>query len=100
MLEVTFDGHDDAHAGVGYWLRPEARGRGAATIAVRLAAGWAFATLGIQRISLTTAPENLASQQVAARAGFRAEGLLRSWLPTSRGRRDCLMYSLLPDDLE
>jgi RimJ/RimL family protein N-acetyltransferase len=85
---------------VGYWLRPEARGRGAATIAVRLVARWAFATLGIQRLSLTTAPENVPSRRVAERAGFTAEGLLRSWLPTTRGRRDCLMFSLLPADFE
>jgi RimJ/RimL family protein N-acetyltransferase len=85
-------------AEVGYWLRREARGQGAATTAVRLVSGWAFAELGIRRLNLVTAPENAASQRVAERAGFTREGLLRAWLPTSAGRRDSVMYSLLPDD--
>jgi RimJ/RimL family protein N-acetyltransferase len=45
-----------------------------------------------------TAPENAASQRVAERAGFTREGLLQAWLPTSAGRRDSVMYSLLSDD--
>jgi len=35
---------------VGYWLAPEARGRGAATQAVRLLARWVFAELGLARL--------------------------------------------------
>ena len=87
---------DPGLAEVGYWLRREARGRGAATTAVRLVAGWAFGELGIARLSLQTAPENLASQRVAERAGFTREGVLRAWLPTADGRRDTVMFSLLP----
>ena len=90
---------DDAGlAAVGYWLRREARGRGAATIAVRLVSGWAFDELGIKRLNLITVPENLASQRVAERAGFTREGLLRAWMPTRDGRCDSVMFSLLPDD--
>jgi RimJ/RimL family protein N-acetyltransferase len=90
---------DDAElAEVGYWLRKEARGRGAATAAVRLVAGWAFGTLGIERLNLITAPNNEASQRVAVRTGFTREGLLRAWMPTSNSRRDSIMFSLLPDD--
>ena len=43
---------DDAGlATVGYWLRREARGHGAATIAVRLISGWAFDQLGIKLVT-------------------------------------------------
>jgi RimJ/RimL family protein N-acetyltransferase len=90
--------HDAELAEVGYWLRREARGQGAATTAVRLVSRWAYAGLGIRRLNLMTAPENAASQRVAERAGFTREGLLRAWLPTAAGRRDSVMYSLLPDD--
>jgi RimJ/RimL family protein N-acetyltransferase len=38
---------DQGCAAVGYWLAPEARGRGAGTHAVRLLARWAFAELGL-----------------------------------------------------
>jgi RimJ/RimL family protein N-acetyltransferase len=55
--------------------------------------------LGVERLYLTTAPDNIASQRVAERAGFTREGLLRSHLPIPGGRRDSVMYSLLPGDL-
>jgi RimJ/RimL family protein N-acetyltransferase len=89
---------DPGLAEVGYWLRRAARGHGAATVAVQLVSQWAFTDLGIKRLSLQTAPENVASQHVAERAGFTREGLLRGWMPTRDGRRDSVMFSLLPTD--
>jgi [ribosomal protein S5]-alanine N-acetyltransferase len=95
VIGLTLFAGDPGLAEVGYWLRREARGRGAATTAVRLVAGWALGTLGIARLNLQTAPENLASQRVAERAGFTREGVLRAWLRTADGRRDSVMFSLL-----
>jgi RimJ/RimL family protein N-acetyltransferase len=86
-------------ASVGYWLLPRARGRGWAARAVRLLSTWALAELGVERLYLTTAPGNVASQRVAERAGFTREGLLRAYLPTPKGRRDSVIFSLLPSDL-
>jgi RimJ/RimL family protein N-acetyltransferase len=99
MLELHVSADDQAVAAVGYWLRREARGQGAATIAVRLVSRWAFARLGIERLELTTAPDNAPSQRVAGRAGFTREGLRRAALRTPHGRRDSVMFSLLPGDL-
>jgi RimJ/RimL family protein N-acetyltransferase len=89
---------DTGLAEVGYWLARAARGRGAATTAVQLVSRWAFAVVGIDRLSLQTAPENVASQRVAERAGFTREGLLRAWMPTPDGRRHSVMFSLLATD--
>jgi RimJ/RimL family protein N-acetyltransferase len=86
-------------AAVGYWLAAEARGRGAASHAVRLLARWAFADLGLARLELTCGPDNKASQQVAEQCGFSREGLLRSHVPFKGARRDSLIYSLLPGEL-
>jgi RimJ/RimL family protein N-acetyltransferase len=84
---------------VGYWLAAPARGRGVASHAVRLLAGWAFAELGIARLELTCAPENAASAAVAERCGFTREGVLRSHMVFKGARRDTVMYSLLPGEL-
>jgi RimJ/RimL family protein N-acetyltransferase len=100
LIDLHLFRDDATLASVGYWVGPHARGRGAATRALRLVASWAFAELGIERLQLTTHPDNVASQRVAERAGFTREGLLRSYLAIPRGRRDSLMYSLLPGDLE
>lgn len=98
MVSLRIAERDPGLAAIGYWLRPEARGRGAATIAVQLVARWLFDELGVQRLELTTAPENVASQRVAERAGFTREGVLRALIATADGRRDAVMFSLLPAD--
>ncbi len=61
-------------AEVMYWLAAPARGRGAATEAVRTLARWAFETLPIERIELLTDTDNEASQRVAGRVGFVPRG--------------------------
>jgi RimJ/RimL family protein N-acetyltransferase len=91
---------DQGVAAVGYWLAPEARGRGVATHAVRLLARWAFAALGLARLELTCSPDNEASQRVADRCGFSREGLLRSHVIFKGARRDSVIYSLLPGELK
>ena len=90
---------DQDRASLGYWVAPAARGRGVATHAARLLARWAFAELGLARIELTCGPDNAASQAVAARCGFVREGLLRSHLRFKDGRRDTVVFGLLPHDL-
>jgi RimJ/RimL family protein N-acetyltransferase len=90
---------DRGCAAVGYWLAPEARGRGAATQAVRLLARWAFAELELSRLELTSSPDNETSLHVAERCGFSREGLLRSHVPFKGARRDSVIYSLLPGEL-
>jgi RimJ/RimL family protein N-acetyltransferase len=88
-------------ATIGYWLAREARGKGHVSRAVRLLASWAFDDLGLARLELTTDPDNLASQRVAERCGFRREGHLRSHMVVlhSGERRDSLIYGLLPGEL-
>lgn len=90
---------EHGRAAVGYWLTPEARGRGVATHAVRLIARWAFEELKIARLELTCGPDNCASQRVAERCGFTREGLLRSHLPFKGERRDTVVFGLLPGEL-
>jgi RimJ/RimL family protein N-acetyltransferase len=85
-------------ASVGYWVAAHARGRGVATRAVLLLARWAFEDLLIARLQITCGPDNAASQRVAAKAGFTREAVFRSHLPFKGGRRDTVVFSLLPED--
>jgi RimJ/RimL family protein N-acetyltransferase len=84
---------------IGYWVAKEARGRGVATRATRLVAGWALDELGLSRLDLVADVDNPGSQRVAERAGFTREGVLRSWFVHDDRRRDVVMFSLLPEDL-
>jgi RimJ/RimL family protein N-acetyltransferase len=61
---------------VGYWLAPEARGRGLATEAVRALVEWVTGDQRVRWLTLTAHPDNAASQRVAEKAGFRRLGLV------------------------
>ncbi|MFC0508173.1 GNAT family N-acetyltransferase [Micromonospora costi] len=92
----------DPYAGegsLGYALLPAWRGRGYATRAVRLLAAWAFGPAGLARLAAATMPDNVGSQRVLEKVGFRREGLLRGRLPGLAGSRiDDLVFGLLPEE--
>jgi RimJ/RimL family protein N-acetyltransferase len=83
----------DGRAAVGYWLAPGARGRGVATHAVELLAGWAFGALGLQRLRITCDPSNHGSRRVAEAAGFTFERVLPAHLPYKGALRDTAFYT-------
>jgi ribosomal-protein-alanine N-acetyltransferase len=97
--QVLAELRDAGRADVGYWLLPDARGRGRAGRALRLFSRWALTQSGVARLQLWTVPDNVASQRVAERAGFQREGLLRSYGEVDGRRVDAVFYSLLPSDL-
>jgi [ribosomal protein S5]-alanine N-acetyltransferase len=86
-------------ATIGYWLLPEARGKGLANRAVRLVSRWALRELALARLGLLTEPSNELSQRVAERSGFQREGVLRSYVEIDGRRVDYTSFSLLSDDL-
>ena len=92
--------HLDAERGIvelGYWLYPEARGRGIATRLARALAEHAF-SLGVARVAAYVNVGNVGSERVLERAGFTREGVVRS-LPKPDGRRvDKTLFSLLPGE--
>jgi RimJ/RimL family protein N-acetyltransferase len=95
------DGLDAGTAEVGYWMSPEARGRGLCSRALRLVSRWALEEAGAQRLQLRADEVNVASNRVAQKAGFTREGVLRSSRYNARLNRrvDFVMYSLLPGEL-
>jgi len=91
---------EDSSLDIGYWIAPWARRRRAATRAVVLLSQWALGNLEMERISLLTFPGNVASEGVAAAAGYTREGVLRSYLAVRGERRDTTVWSLIAADLE
>jgi RimJ/RimL family protein N-acetyltransferase len=88
-----------ARGEVGYWLAAAARGEGHATRAVRLICAWGFRSLRLERIDLMASTANAASQQVAERAGFTREAVLRSYMSGTFERQDMVMFGLLKGEL-
>lgn len=82
---------------IGYFVLPEARGRGVAATIARMLAEHAF-SLGVVRVAAYVNVGNEASHRVLERAGFTREGVVRS-LPKPDGRRvDKTLFSLLPGE--
>ncbi|MGH9090397.1 MAG: GNAT family N-acetyltransferase, partial [Acidimicrobiales bacterium] len=98
-IGMWLDEVDQGRATVGYWVVPSARGRGTARHALRSLSGWALRDLGIPRLQLHVEPWNVPSVRTAEGAGYRCEGLLRSWQAVGGERRDMYVYSLLAADL-
>ena len=61
---------------IGFWLAPNARGRGIASRAAAALARWAVDVQGASTVELVTHPMNAAAQAVAIRAGFIASGVV------------------------
>jgi RimJ/RimL family protein N-acetyltransferase len=81
----------------GYWIAPEARGRGYATRAVVLFTRWLFET-GAARVFLTIVAGNNASVAVARRAGFTHEGTMRAHSIWQGQRHDVMWFAALASE--
>lgn len=82
---------------VGYWVAAPARGRGVATRALRLVAGWALETLGFCRVDVYVFVENERSKRVATRAGFTGEGI-HAFVDHPSGRAELAVFSMASPD--
>jgi len=69
---------DHRRTEVGFWLAPWARRRGVGSGAVKAACEWAFDRWQLNRIEMTTFPDNAGALELARKLGFTREGLLRS----------------------
>jgi RimJ/RimL family protein N-acetyltransferase len=96
--EVMIAVDENAVAEVGCLVAPAARGHGYATDALELIVPWAFATMGLARIHAFVAVTNVAALALTERAGFRREGVLRSYLELDGARVDAVVLSRLPSD--
>lgn len=85
-------------AALGYWIgAPHAhRGHMRATLSVLLP--YAFDGLRLHRIEAACLPHNQASIHVLEGAGFRHEGLARSYLKINGSWQDHVLYALVDED--
>ena len=82
-------------AEVGYWLAREESGHGVMTAAVRAMLAYAFAELGIHRVELIAATENVRSRNIAERLGMTREATLRERLFIGGRFVDAVLYAAL-----
>lgn len=91
--------HGVAQSGqIGYWMGESHAGKGYMSEAIGLVVSYAFDTLRLHRIEAACIPENTRSIRVLEKAGFRREGLLRSYLRINGSWQDHYLYALIAGD--
>ncbi len=93
---------EDAKVGeIGYWMARKMQGKGYMTKAVLLLEQVAFAN-GFNRLEIRNDPENPNSVNVAKRAGYHLDGILRQdrWNPYYKRFADTNVWSKLKSDLK
>jgi ribosomal-protein-alanine N-acetyltransferase len=85
-----------AQSGVlGYWIGAPYQRNGYMLSAVRALIRLAFDPLDLHRIEAACVPENTASRSLLLKAGFREEGLARSYLRINGMWRDHCLFGLV-----
>jgi [ribosomal protein S5]-alanine N-acetyltransferase len=90
---------DHRRAEIGFWLAPWGRRRGIGSAAVKAACAWGFERWELNRIEMTTLPDNEGALALGRKIGFTREGLLRS-RNFERGKYvDIVMLGVLAGEL-
>lgn len=84
---------------LGYSMSEKYWGKGLMTEAVQAIMKHGFGNLGLDRISVTTSPENEKSQNIIRKCGFTYEGTLRqAFLVYDGSVRDVMCYSITREE--
>jgi len=83
---------------VGYWMGRDHAGKGLMREALAAVVEHGFETLRLHRIEAACIPDNDRSIHVLEKAGFRREGLLRSYLRINGVWRDHILYARIAGD--
>lgn len=82
-------------ANIGYWVAEPFWGRGIATRAVEFITGYAFDSLGVDRLQASVFDWNAASIRVLTKASYTLEGCLRRTVVKEDRVGDLLLYARL-----
>ncbi|NUS43676.1 MAG: GNAT family N-acetyltransferase [Mycobacteriaceae bacterium] len=86
-------------AWIGYWVAKEHNGKGVATAALALGVDHCFGPARLHRVEATVRPENLASQAVLRKVGFREEGILQRYLDVDGAWRDHILVAITTEEV-
>lgn len=87
-------------AEIGYWIVEHAQGRGIITRACKVLTDYCFSTLLLNRIEIKCATENIKSQAIPIKLGFKQEGIIREGELLNGKFVNLYLYSLLNKEIK
>ena len=87
-------------ANIGYWIGKKYSRKGYMYEALRVLIPSLFVDLRLNRVEATILEENIASQKLLKKLGFKKEGKLRNYLKINGSWRDHVIYGLLQNDFK
>lgn len=86
---------DNKKTEIGYWMSEKYQHKGIMTKSCKVLIDYAFDEMNLNRIQIKAATENLKSQGIPDRLGFKREGIERDGELHSRGFVDLVVFGLL-----
>ncbi len=83
---------------IGYWLSKDAQGKGIMLKSSKALICFGFHSLGLHRIEIKAAVNNLKSQEIPVKLNFVKEGVLRQAELINNQFLDLYIYSMLSDE--
>lgn len=83
---------------IGYWLSEDAQGKGIILKSCKALINYGFRNLGLHRIEIKVAVNNLKSQKIPLKLNFVKEGVLRQAELINNQFLDLSLYSMLRDE--
>ena len=85
---------------IGYWIGKNHARRGLMSDAIEALLPFVFDTISLHRIEAACLPNNLASEALLRKLGFRQEGYARAYLRIDGAWRDHLLFAMLASDFQ
>ncbi|MBT2691759.1 GNAT family protein [Bacillus sp. ISL-55] len=99
MIGVQFD-WGNRSASIGYFISKNAEGKGIITVSLKSLIQELFNRYSMNRMEIQCAANNLKSQGIPERLGFKKEGIKRAGQFLYDQYEDLVVYSLLKDELK
>ena len=98
MISLIHLDKESKRAEIAYWIGKDYWGKGIGTEAVNIILKFGFKQLKLMRIFGRAMHENIASQKLLEKTGFKYEGTMRKYKFWHGKWMDYLMYSILRDE--
>jgi ribosomal-protein-alanine N-acetyltransferase len=98
VSDITYGSLRGCH--FGYWIDQDFADKGIMTTAAALVTDHLLDTLKLHRVEICVRPENVPSNRLAIRLGYRLEGVRPAFLHINHAWRDHNVYVIGPEDVQ